>query len=320
MTEVREFRVNGIVPIIPTPFLRDEQIDWASLKALVDFACASGACGMCLPAYASEFYKLSEHEKLRVVAEAVQQAAGRLPVFAQVNFVSARQAVEAAMEAQRSGASAISAAVPRIFGFGEAELHHYFDRILSSIEIPLLIQDFNPSGPTITPRFIAELHRAHPHFLWVKLEEPMMSPKVSAILEATDGRVGVLEGWGGMYMLDLIPAGICGVMPGLGVADLLALVFQHAAAGRAGQAYEIFSAVLPQILFSLQHMELYHHAEKRLLAARGVVQGSVVRQVTLRLDRHLDDRISFLNEQILTALDRFNLPHNPAIAATAQPQ
>jgi len=43
-------------------------------------------------------------------------------------------------------------------------------------------------------------------------------------MEATDGEVGVLEGWGGVYMLDLIPAGICGVMPGLGVSDLLALV------------------------------------------------------------------------------------------------
>ena len=35
--------------------------------------------------------------------------------------------------------------------------------------------------------------------------------KVRTIRAATNGRVGVLEGWGGMYMLDLIPAGICGL-------------------------------------------------------------------------------------------------------------
>jgi 2-keto-3-deoxy-L-arabinonate dehydratase len=314
MTKARDFQVNGIVPIIPTPFTPEEQVDWPSLRGLVDFACASGACAVCLPAYASEFYKLSEDERLRTAAEAVSHASGRIPVFSQINFVSARQAAESALEAQRSGASAISAAVPRIFGFGERDIFRYFDRILSTIDIPLLIQDFNPSGPTITPQFVADLHRAHPHFRWVKLEEPMMSAKVAAILEATGREVGVLEGWGGMYMLDLIPAGICGVMPGLGIADLLVRVFHLATKGDANGAYEIFQGVLPQIVFSLQHMELFHHAEKRLLEARGILRGSVVRQLAMSLDNHLEDRISFLNRQILALLDRQKLPHHPAPA------
>jgi 2-keto-3-deoxy-L-arabinonate dehydratase len=312
MTKAHDFCVNGIVPIIPTPFTSQEQIDWSSLRGMVDFACATGACAICLPAYGSEFYKLSEAERLRVVAEAVQQANGRIPVFAQVNFVSATQAAASSLEAQKLGASAIAAAVPRLFALGESDLYRYFDRILSAIDIPLLIQDFNPSGPTITPRFIADLHRAHPHFQWVKLEEPMMAPKVAAILEATDASVGVLEGWGGMYMLDLIPAGICGVVPGLAIADLLGKVFHLANNGDTAKAYEIFQGVLPQIVFSLQHLELFHHAEKGLLRARGVLPGTVVRQPTLGLDRHLEDRIIYFNDQILRLLDRVGLPRNPA--------
>jgi dihydrodipicolinate synthase/N-acetylneuraminate lyase len=320
MTKARDVQLNGIVPIIPTPFTREEQVDWRSLGILVDFACAAGACAVCLPAYASEFYKLSEHERLRAVAETVEHSAGRIPVFAQVNFVSAIQAVESAREAQRSGASAIAAAVPRMFAFSEPDLLRYFDRILSAIDIPLLIQDFNPSGPTVTPRFIADLHRAHPHFRWIKLEEPIMSAKVAAILQATGGNVGVLEGWGGMYMLDLIPAGICGVMPGLGIADLLALVFRRAKGGDDLGAFEVFQGVLPQIVFSLQHMELFHHAEKRLLEARGISPGSVVRELALTPDRHLERRISFLNDGILRLLDRLKLPHNPLTAASTVPQ
>ena len=142
-----------------------------------------------------------------------------------------------------------------------------------------------------------------------------MSSKVTAILEATNGEVGVLEGWGGMYMLDLIPAGICGVMPGLAVSDLLARVFHFAKQGDAEGAYKIHEAVLPQIVFSLQHMELFHHAEKRLLVARGVLQEGVVRELNLSLDSHLEDRISFLNGQILALLDRLELAHNPVLLA-----
>jgi 4-hydroxy-tetrahydrodipicolinate synthase len=317
MAKANEFRVNGIVPIIPTPFTVEEQVDWPSLPRLVDFACAAGACAICLPAYASEFYKLSEDERLRLVTGAVRHAAGRVPVFAQVNFVSLRQAVETAREAQKAGATAIAAAVPRMFALGETDLYRYFDRLLSSIDIPLLIQDVNPSGPTVTARFVSELHRAHSHFRWIKLEEPMMSSKVTAILEATNGEVGVLEGWGGMYMLDLIPAGICGVMPGLAVSDLLAKVFRLAAKDDMVGAHKIHEAVLPQIVFSLQHMELFHHAEKRLLVARGILQEAVVRQLTLSLDRHTEERISFLNGQILALLDRLGLLHNPTLPTMA---
>jgi len=318
MSEMNGFRINGIVPIIPTPFTEDDKIDWPSLRRSVDFACAAGACAMGLPAYASEFYKLSETERLRLVSEAVQHAAGRLPVIAQVNFVSLTQAVETAREAQRTGASAIAAAVPRIFPFGEPDLYRYFDRILSSIDIPLLIQDVNPLGPTVTARFVSDLHRAHSHFRWIKLEEPMMSTKVTAILDATNGEVGVVEGWGGMYMLDLIPAGICGVMPGLAISDVLAKVFQLATKGDFVGAYEIHAAVLPQIVMSLQHMELFHHAEKRLLAARGILPEAFVRQLTLKLDRHTEDRISFLNQQTLALLHRLELPLNPLIPAMAE--
>src|SRR5262249_39113682 len=80
----------------------------------------------------------------------------------------------------------------------------------------VLIQDFNPGGPTVNADFARALVQDCPNFRYLKLEEPLMAPKVRAIREATGDQVGVLEGWGGMYMLDLIPAGICGVMPGLG--------------------------------------------------------------------------------------------------------
>jgi dihydrodipicolinate synthase/N-acetylneuraminate lyase len=314
VAKANEFRLKGIIPIIPTPFTAEEEVDWPAVRRLVDFACAADASAVCLPAYGSEFYKLSERERLRLVREAAEKAAGRIPVFAQVNFISARQATEVVREAHEAGASAIAAAVPRMVAYSETDLYRYFDRLLSSMDIPLLIQDWNPSGPTVTARFVSELHRAHPHFRWIKLEEPMMSPKVSAILEATSGEVGVLEGWGGMHMLDLIPAGICGVMPGLAVSDLLARVFKLATEGDMAGAHRIYEAVLPQIVFSLQHLELFHHAEKRLLVARGILREAVVRALTLRLDRHLEGRLAFLNGQVLAVLDRLGLPQNPILS------
>ena len=300
--------LDGIVPIIPTPFDVEEQIDWPAMRQLLDFACSAGVSAICLPAYASEFYKLSADERRKMIALACEHVAGRVPVIAQANSVAAAHAVELARFAQETGAAAVAVAVPRQFAVRDRDLLRYFDRILSAIDVPLLIQDFNPGGPTVSAEFLAQLHRMHPHFRWVKLEEPLMAVRVQSIRDATGGEVGVLEGWGGMYMLELVPAGICGVMPGLGPADLLARIYRLAKGGRMQEAYEIFQGVLPQIVFSLQNMELYHHAEKRLLVARGVIGECVVRDLRMNLEPQEAEHIDFLNKNILVLLDRLKMP------------
>jgi 2-keto-3-deoxy-L-arabinonate dehydratase len=310
------FAIRGIVPIIPTPFGANQEVAWESLRALVDFACASGACALCLPAYASEFYKLSEDERRKAIAAAVKQSSGRIPVIGQVNAFSAKLAKETALDAQRAGVDAISVSVPRLFPLAERDILRYFDRILSAIDIPLVIQDFNPGGSIVSLEFIANLHRTHPHFRYIKLEEPLMASKVEAIVQKTSGEVGVLEGWGGMYMLDLVPAGICGVMPSLGAADILALVFRLAKQGQKDRAFEIFQSVLPQIVFSLQNLELLHHAEKLLLVARGIIAEAVARDAGLELNPLDRQHILFLNNKILQELDRLGLPRNPGASET----
>src|SRR5678810_1221531 len=80
---------------------------------------------------------------------------------------------------------------------------------------PVLVQDFNPSGQSISVRLIKELVDQHSNFKYLKLEEPLGAPKFADIIKSTGGKVGLLEGWGGLYMMELIPIGITGVMPGL---------------------------------------------------------------------------------------------------------
>ena len=307
------FKINGVLPIVPTPFTRDGRIEWKALENLLEFAINANVCGVCLPAYASEFYKLWEAERSELVCQAISIVKGRLSVVAQVNHVSTAFVVETARELERAGAAAISVAVPRLFGLPERDLLRYFDRILKSITVPLIIQDFNPGGTTLSLEFVKTLHGQHEHFRYLKLEEPMMSPRVRSIVEATDGAVGVVDGWGGTYMIELIDAGICGVMPGLAVSDLLQIVWEKARSGNKDAAYELFQGVLPQIVYSLQSLEFFHHAEKALLVARGVLAESEVRDATLTVDAEDRAHINFLNQKILDLLRRHEIGiHTPS--------
>jgi 4-hydroxy-tetrahydrodipicolinate synthase len=311
MTANHRIQINGIVPIIPTPFASGEQIDWDGFRTLLDFAHAAGSCAACLPAYASEFYKLYESERVDLVREAVRHSSGRIPIIGQVNYASARTAAATAVKLQAEGVAAIGVTVPRLFPLAEADLRRYFDVVLSAVEVPVVIQDFNPGGQSVSVQFIADLNGAYPHFRWVKLEEPMMAGKVRAILRETEGRVGVIEGWGGMYIMELLPAGICGVMPGLALSDLLARVYRLVMNGELHKAGDIFEGVLPQIVYSLQNLELYHRAEKLLLEARGLLRDTSVRQAGMELSEDDEYHITFLNRRILALLERAGLPANP---------
>jgi len=301
--------LHGTVPIIPTPFNEDETIDEGALRSLVEFAIACGLEAVCLPAYASEFYKLTDEERLMVVRIAVNAAAGRLQIVAQSNHPSSTVAIRLAKKNVEAGANVISLAVPRIFNLPETSIKAYLSEFFDAIpDTPVLIQDFNPGGSSISVALINELRLQHSNFKYLKLEEPLCASKFSAIIEATEGTIGVFEGWGGLYLLELVPVGIAGVMPGLAVADILQKIFFLRKAGENERAFELFEKVMPQIFFSLQNMELFHYAEKELLMARGILKNSISRKAAYIPDASSIAYIKELNDRILKVVEEMKEP------------
>src|SRR5438445_12340628 len=115
MSSPNQVTLRGVVPVIPTPFRADESIDFAGLAQCVRFAVRQGIKAICLPAYGSEFYKLTEAERLQVIEKALEAAEGRILVVAQSNHPSARAAAGLARRHQEMGARVISFALPRQF-------------------------------------------------------------------------------------------------------------------------------------------------------------------------------------------------------------
>ncbi len=296
MTAVVSLR--GVVPVVPTPFGSDETIDVESLASVVDWIAGQGLAGMCLPAYGSEFYKLTEAERDQVVAVAVEVNAGRVPVVAQANHVSSRVASGLARRYTDMGADVISFAIPRQFGSSDADIVEYCAAVAAATPLPILIQDFNPGGPTMGAALASALCDRCDNFRFVKLEDPMMVDRLIAIRSATAGRVGILEGWGGLYMLEGISAGIDGIMPGAAIADLLDTVFDAAVSQQSERAHDLFGVLLPYISFSLQDFELFLQIEKRALVRRGLIASPTVRSLSHTPSPLVQAHMGFLIDQL----------------------
>ena len=296
MTAVVSLR--GVVPVVPTPFGLDESIDFESLSRVVDWIAGRGLAGMCLPAYGSEFYKLTEAERDQVVTAAVEASRGRGPVVAQANHISSRAAAELARRYTDMGADVISFAIPRQFGSSDADIVEYCAAVAAATPLPILIQDFNPGGPTMGAALATALCDRCDNFRFVKLEDPMMVDRLLAIRSATAGRIGILEGWGGLYMLEGVSAGIDGIMPGAAIADLLDTVFDAAVAEQSQRAHDLFGVLLPYISFSLQDFELFLQIEKRALVRRGLIASPTVRVLSHTPSPSVLAHMDFLIDQL----------------------
>tara|TARA_B100001123_G_scaffold401978_1_gene489203 strand:+ start:70 stop:999 length:930 start_codon:yes stop_codon:yes gene_type:complete len=304
-------QIRGVVSVLSTPFDQYEKIAHEDIARQVEAAVVFGISGVCLPAYASEFYKLSGKERLAVVKTAVDASRGRIAVVGQSNHPSARQAASLAKGNAEAGADLISFAIPRQFAAYERDILDYCSTICNAVDLPVLVQDFNPGGATVGPDFCRQLIERSPNFNYIKLEEPLLGPKLRAIREATSDGVGVLEGWGGMYMPELFESGIAGVMPGLGHADIMNRIWDLGTSGDMEGTLDVFDQVLAQVVFSLQDMELYLRIEKQLLAMRNIIQNTGVRSLSLSPDKETEVHGKRLNERVLKLVEQLGFQRNP---------
>lgn len=295
--------LQGVVPVIPIPFLEDESVDVAALRRAVEWAAVRKLGGICLPAFGSEFYKLSDAEREQVVGIAIEESRGRVPVVAQANHGSAKVAAGLAQRYERIGADFISVTVPRQFAVTELDLLHFCGRVADATSRPVLLQDFNPGGPTVDVDFMATLTRQHPNVRYLKIEEPMLVEKLSRLRDGVGDRVGVLSGWGGIFVLETLTLGGVGIMPGLAIADMLDRICRHCINGQFATAEQLFARVLPYLTYALQNLEAFLQAEKRLLVRRRVFDSDRCRQLNRTLSPAFLQHLDKLVEQMLPSSD-----------------
>ena len=103
-------------------------------------------------------------------------------------------------------------------------------------------------------------------------------------------------------MLEAVPGGAIGIMPGVPIADLLQAVFEYLQSGQGQSAYKTFASVLPYIAFTLQNFELFLQMEKQLLVRRNIFRSAICRSATWNPDDDITKHISVLIDHVMQTL------------------
>lgn len=283
--------IQGIFPIVYTPFDAAGAIDEEDVRRLVNYLIEAGTHGLAAVGGASECHKLSVDERKWLAGVVIDEARGRVPVIVGTSATNTVDAVALTRHAEQAGAVA-AFVTPPIHGPVTIEaLRYHYGALVRAVSMPVMIQDALLS---VAPAQVARLAEEFPSLSYVKEEAPDSGHRIAELKALLGERVRIMSG--GSYLLDDLARGAIGAIPGsVGVADLSRAYNKYRAGDRA-EARAAYDHFLPLSHWRRQFPLL---GAKEVLHRIGVFKAAYLREPAgQRLDEHDHRELSALLEKM----------------------
>ena len=168
-------KYKGIFPALLTPFHQNGEINFESLKLLVERLLSQGVSGFYVDGSTGEAFLLSMEERKAVIRAAAEYNQRRGTLIAQIGCIATKDAIALAQYAEACGYNAVSSVAPFYYKFSYEEIKKYYYDIVNAVNIPMVIYNIPAfSGVNLTvaqmgeflsdPRFIGVKHTSSDYF------------------------------------------------------------------------------------------------------------------------------------------------------------
>lgn len=291
--------IEGVVPILVTPFDEEGRIDEDSLESLIAFNVGAGVHGIGV-ALGSEVFKFTEAERALVARRVVRAVAGRVPVVMNTGAAGTDLAVHYGREAEAAGADALMVLPPAFMPVTAAEILDYYRAVDAAVSIPIILQDV-PQAP-IPPGLAHRIADACANVTHIKVETLPVTTKVAEMADAAGDALTVFGGAGGSYFIEEMRRGARGTMPFCSQPAEFVRVWELFESGDARGARTLFDGTIMAVnRLAAQGGDLFYHVHKQLLVRRGVIRTATVRGPTTPPDPVTQSEIDELLADLLSA-------------------
>ena len=153
-----KFKPHGIIPPIITPFTKDGEFNEPVFRKMINYLIKEGVHGIFPLGTTGEFYAFNNEEARHILKVAVEEAAGRVPVYAGANHITTRGAIELVKIAEEVGCDAVSVLTPMFISQTQDEIYEYYVTIAASTTLPIIIYNNKPkTNVTVEPATVARL-------------------------------------------------------------------------------------------------------------------------------------------------------------------
>ena len=273
--EPKESGMQGVFPILVTPFDEQGHIDAESLRRLIDFNINAGVHGLGV-ALGSEIFKLSEAERDEVTRIVVEQVRQRVPVVINTGAPGTDLAVQYSRRAAELGADALMIIPPNWMPASAPEVLEYYQAISHAVRIPIFLQDV-PSAP-IPAGLARQIAESCEWVRYIKVETVPITAKVADMVMKAGDVLTTFGGAGGGYFIEELRRGSLGTMPFCTQPEAFVRVWDLVRSGNETAARTLFDTTIAPInRIASQGAGIFYYVHKTLLVHRGIIASSKVR-------------------------------------------
>lgn len=291
--------LEGIYPIVPTPFLADSSVDLPSIERLIAFMADKKVHGLAIMGALGEGHKLMGRERADVISAYRKRLPEGMHLVVGVRSAATDPAIEMSIKARDLGADAILLGPHNVQK--DAALLGYYRQVSDAVAIPCIIHDYPAvTGISMSVELIGRIFEAASHINHIKLEDPPTGAKMKALAESAGSGLKVFGALGGMYAFEELQRGAVGVMTGFVYAELLVKLFDLCRDQQWEQAATLFYDFVPLIRWEFQP-GIGVSLRKKVLERLGIFTTAKVRhpgpeadpetvEQLFRIIRHLIDK------------------------------
>ncbi|MBK7930953.1 MAG: dihydrodipicolinate synthase family protein [Bryobacterales bacterium] len=265
--------IQGICPIVATPFTPEGELDGDSLRSLLRALIEEGCHALTLFGIASEYYKLSDGERLAIARIAVEEClkAG-VPSILSVTQHATALAVREALQWEEAGADCLMLLPPFFLKPSAAAVYEHALAVGRAVRLPIMLQ-YAPeqTGVGIPPEVLARLQGDSPNIHLFKIECKPPGAYITRLMTLCE-EAKVFTGNAGFQMIESLDRGAIGVMPGCSLSRVYLSIYNAYKAGRRDEAVRIHGLLLPLLNHIRQDVEMIIHYEKRILRMSGKIE------------------------------------------------
>lgn len=281
-------QIAGVLPVILTSFGDQMDIDEADFRSQVDHVVDVGCDGFVV-GQVSEVLRMTTPERFRLTELCVEAAAGRCITVMSTGAESSRAAVEYSRFAEHAGIDALLVMHPSIIALDDAQMFAYFAEVIQAVSVPVIIHHAKSFAkrPLSIAAQAGLLREFGPDKVLFKPEASPTPPKVSELLDATDGQARIFEGDGGMMLIDCFERGLAGTIPATEIAEIVVVLWQLLQQGEREKAHQIGYRLAYLMCHMMNGIDCYLSIAKLFLKTRGIIKTANIRGP---VDYKLDDQ------------------------------
>lgn len=281
--------LEGIIPILFTPFADNGDIDAGSLRRILRFEVNGGVHAIGINGFASEAYKMTDAERCQTVEIVASELAGALPLIIGLAPNSSAAAIQQARQFAAYQPAALMTLPPPTMDNGERALVEFYVELGNASDIPIILQQA-PHIPQyrhteLPAEALAEIAERAPNVLYYKLEGPGSAAKMRELQPLLPEGRKMFGGGGGITVLEELRNGAAGLIPGVGFNEIFLSAWDRWKRGEteAAEAIIVKGAPLTKAVSGKGH-EYSLHIRKQLMKRQGSIASAYVRRPTINFD------------------------------------